>query len=446
MPWSSSPKPPSSPPRKSNTWRRFSLVYKRISETLSSPEFAERHRVNEKAFTRERKLPLPQLVKYLLNLRKGANQDELDRFFEVVCDQPLADSVSKSALTQARAKLRADAFAELNDVLVDGAMNGLPMRRWHGFRLLAVDGSSFLLPKEPAIVEAFGQTGEVTPQARFSRLYDVLNRVIVSADIEPLSVGERILAGEYLPSTRADDLLLYDRGYPAFWLFAAHAEEQRHFCARLPRAFCAEVQAFAAGTARSQVISLSPCDEARRQCRAFGLPAQALRLRLIRVRLKGGEEELLITSLLDEETFPTHLFKHLYHLRWGIEEGYKKEKSWAEVENFSGRTVHALKQDVLAKVLTLNLTAILVWVAQWMTKRLYQARRREYQVNFANALSKIKDNVVRLLGLEPPPGLLERLVCAMAQEVEAIRPDRSFPRDIKSSKPKRFHPNYKRCR
>ena len=413
---------------------------------MSSPDFANRHRVGETAFRRDRKLPLPQLVRFLLNLRKGANQDELDRFFEVVCDAPLADSVSKSALTQARAKLRAEAFAELSEVLVNEAMRGLPMRRWHGFRLLAVDGSMFLLPKVPAIMAAFGQTGEVTPQARFSRLYDVLNGLIVAADIEPQSVGERVLAGESLPGTRADDLLLYDRGYPAFWLFAAHAVEQRHFCARLPRTFCAEVEAFAAGDARSAVIALAPGEEARRQCQAFGLPTEALRLRLIRVRLKGGEEEFLITSLLDEETFPTSLFKRLYHLRWGVEEGYKKEKCSAEVENFSGRTVHALKQDVLAKVLALNLTAILVWLAQWMTKRLYQERRHRYQVNFANALSKMKDNVVRLLGVNPPPGLLERLLCAMASEVEAIRPDRSFPRNIKSSKPKRFQPNYKRCR
>jgi len=33
---------------------------------------------------------------------------------------------------------------------VNEAMRGLPMRRWHGFRLLAVDGSMFLLPKVPA--------------------------------------------------------------------------------------------------------------------------------------------------------------------------------------------------------------------------------------------------------------------------------------------------------
>lgn len=51
-------------------------IYRPINDTLSSPGFASRHRVGETAFTRERKLPLPQLVRFLLNLRKGAKQDE----------------------------------------------------------------------------------------------------------------------------------------------------------------------------------------------------------------------------------------------------------------------------------------------------------------------------------------------------------------------------------
>jgi hypothetical protein len=34
-------------------------------------------------FTRDRELPLPERVKYLLNLRKAANQDESDGFFGV---------------------------------------------------------------------------------------------------------------------------------------------------------------------------------------------------------------------------------------------------------------------------------------------------------------------------------------------------------------------------
>jgi hypothetical protein len=108
--------------------------------------------------------------------------------------------------------------------------------------------------------------------------------------------------------------------------------------------------------------------------------------------------------------------------------------------------VLALKQDILAEVLTLNLTAILTSLAQWMSNGLYQQRRHPHQVNFASPLSKMEDKVVRLLGVDPPPDLLPRLVCAMVSEVEAIRPDRSFPRHLKSSKPKRFHGNYKRCR
>jgi len=230
------------------------------------------------------------LVSFLLNLRKGSNQDELDRFFEVLWGQPLAESVSKSALTQARAKLSESAFEELNRLLVNNAARALPMRRWHGFRLLAVDGSIFLLPNVPAIVEAFGQVGEVTPQARFSRLFDVLNHVAIGADVEPLSTAERVLAGDYLPMTTPEDLLLYDCGYPAFWLFALHAIERRHFCARVPRTFCSEIEQFVASGAADALVTFTPGDDARKQCRIYGLPSEPLSLRVIRVLLSTGEE------------------------------------------------------------------------------------------------------------------------------------------------------------
>jgi len=34
-----------------------------------------------------------------------------------------------------------------------------------------------------------------------------------------------VLAGEHLAVTRVNDLILYDRGYPAFWLFSVHHQE-----------------------------------------------------------------------------------------------------------------------------------------------------------------------------------------------------------------------------
>ena len=48
------------------------------------------------------------------------------------------------------------------------------------------------------------------------------------------------------------------------------------------------------------------------------------------------------------------------------------------------------------------------------------------RVDFANALSKMKDNVVRLFVFDSPLQLLTSLVLAMAACVEAVRPDRSY--------------------
>jgi hypothetical protein len=93
-------------------------------------------------FTRNRSLPLPHLVAMLLNLRQGSIGDELDRFFEVVLDEPLADSITPSAFCQARKKLNPDALLGLNEPLLAGFEVQCSPRLWHGFRLLAADGST----------------------------------------------------------------------------------------------------------------------------------------------------------------------------------------------------------------------------------------------------------------------------------------------------------------
>ena len=142
----------------------------------------------------------------------------------------------------------------------------------------------------------------------------------------PYATGERELAAEYLLYSRPDDLFLYDRGYPAFWLFAFHAQEQRHYCARVRHDFHSEVKAFVADGAKERIVVLTPNTASARQCREGHLPADPLRVRLIRVELESGEVEVLITSLLDTKAYPYRAFAKLYALRWGIEENYKREK------------------------------------------------------------------------------------------------------------------------
>ncbi len=141
--------------------------------------------------------------------------------FEVFHDQPLAESVSPSAFCQARLKLDPHALLALNRPLLESFARNFSPRLWHGFRLLAVDGSTARVPQTEDVITTFGAApeGNSVPLARFSRLYDVLNGLVIEADFEFHQVGE------HLAATRANELILYDCGYPAFWLFALHRQE-----------------------------------------------------------------------------------------------------------------------------------------------------------------------------------------------------------------------------
>ena len=123
---------------------------------LAAPEFMLRHRQTAKDFTRKRVLPFVVVVVFLLNPLKRATQDELDEFFNL--EQRLAVAprvVTKSAFTQARRKLRAEAFIELNRVQIEYFYRHFPVHRWHGLRLVAIDGSTAELSVSPDIVKYF---------------------------------------------------------------------------------------------------------------------------------------------------------------------------------------------------------------------------------------------------------------------------------------------------
>jgi len=158
-------------------------------------------------------------------------------------------------------------------------------------------------------------------------------------------------------------------------------------------------------------------------------------VRLIRVPLPTGEVEVLMTSLLDAVDFPTDAFAELYHLRWAQEECYKRFKCRVEVENWSGKSALSIFQDFHAKVLALNLTAVLASTAQ----QIVDDRRRDdshpKQVNMTHALCAMKDALcamkdalVRLLTRANPVELLRRLIEILADTVEPVRHGRSNPR------------------
>lgn len=417
-----------------------------LKTRLLAPDFLARHRRTPQAFTRKRSLPFVSVLLFLMNLVKRALQDELDEFFNLASAEVVAARVvTKSAFCQARQKLHAGAFIELQRVQVTYFYTHFPCRTWYGLRLWAVDGSTAQLLSTPDIRAHFGQEEAPVPLARVSQMFDVLNDVTVDALIGPLAAGEREYAACHFAHLGPGDLILLDRGYPAFWLFVLIVAAGADFCARMPIGVWNVVNAFVASGQREQIIDLCPCTAARHACRTRHLSTQPLKVRLLRIELESGQVEVLLTTLLDPERYPHAVFKALYHRRWPVEEDYTVMKSRLEVENWSGKSALTVYQDFYAKLFTKNLTAMLAFPAQEMVTQQSQGKQYTYQINFTHALSKMKDTVVCLFQRAEVLHLLTRLWDVWTHTIEPIRPQRKYPRP-KSTRHKRFSMTYKPLR
>jgi len=419
-----------------------------IKKIIASPDFVERNRFSHKNFTRQRKLPFHVLIVFLINFVRGSYQDELDKFFKAINRFDVAQRiVSKVALTKARMKLKFEAFVELNQHLVSYFDKHFQPITWHGFRLLAIDGSTTRLPHIKAIAEHFGawrvRQGDPSPMARVSQLFDVLNKITVDALIYPKSSGERKLAAEHLLKAMPGDLILLDRGYPAWWLFSLILSMDAHFCARISCTKWKAVRKFFCSGLAEKIISLPIHPSSVAYCNEMGLSMNPLKVRLIRIQNKD-QVQVLITSLIDRDEYPIEMFHDLYHQRWPVEEDYKAIKCRLELENFSGKSVLSVYQDFHAKVFTKNLVWIMAFPGNKALRQQHEGRKHQYQINFTQALSKSK-GVIGLLFHETVSKIVQliaELQDIFQRTIEPIRPGRKYPRNHKASV-RKFFPAYK---
>ncbi len=343
--------------------------------------------------------------------------------------------VTKSALTQARKHLSHTAFTALNQQVVDAYYAHHPdLKTWRGHRLCAIDGSQIRTPNETDIIRHFGlhvgkQNRKDSPQALVSVYYDVLNHISIDSSINPTKTSERDCAGSHLQYALPNDLSILDRGYNAFWLYAFYEAHEQRFCMRAKINQCQVFKAFAESGKKEEIITLKPCKYSVTQCRRKGLSTKPLALRLVRVEL-DEDVEVLITNLFDSHAYPAQEFKDLYHLRWGVEENYKRLKQWVEIENFSGKTSLSVKQDFYARILSTNLTAILVNSAQKRVDKTHANRKLGYQINFAQALSKMKNTMLQWINLSPLQlrKKVEQFIAYIASTIEPVRKGRRYHR------------------
>ena len=420
-----------------------------IRKIIYSEDFLAQNRFSPHDFTRNRKLPFHLLIFFLLNFVKGSYQDELDKFFKALMRFEVAKRiVSKVALAKSRMKLKFEAFIELNGRLTEYFYDNFDPILWKGFRLIALDGSTIRLPHIKEIAKHFGvwnvQKGDPCPMARVSQMFDPLNRISIDAIISPKGTGERELALRHFAGLLPHDLVLLDRGYPAFWLFKLILSCGANFCARISSTKWKAVREFYLSGKKEKIIELQVTVTSVKGCCDRGLDTNSIKLRLIRVELDSGEAEILIASLIDTTLYPIDIFRDLYHDRWPVEEDYKTMKCWLEIENFSGKSTLSIYQDFHAKVFSKNLTSAISFPTREPISQANANKKYDYQINFTQALSKTKDVIVLLFQRtkEKISRLIYDLHEIFIQTTEPIRPGRQFPRKHKVSRRKYFL-NYK---
>lgn len=403
-------------------------------------------------FTRNRKLPIKTIILLVLKFR-GSIQRELDRFFKEVSRSDFnIREVTKGAFTQARAKLKPEAFKRLNEIAVNTFYEASEYYIWRGMRLLAIDGTRLALPNHPTIIEEFGahQFGPKADSPRSlamgSLLYDPLNQVTIDSQIAPYASSERDLLMKHLDMVNAGDMLLLDRGYPSFWLLFLLKAKGIEFCVRLKEDWWLKVKDFTESTDKERTVTFTLPKKDRAKLKDFPHMLDAeITCRLIKVELENGDKEVPCASLTDDKAYLYSDFEQLYHYRWNEEEAYKLLKSRIELEDFSGKTAKAVKQDFHAKVFLMTLCAAYAHPIEEKVIAEYEAdknRKHGQKINRTNALANTMDMLVPIFVHKKYKEAIYAFDLLVWNTREIIRPGRSNPRNKKPKKP--YSMNYKR--
>jgi len=396
-----------------------------VEEKINSDKFLKISRKKSSDFTRKRKLPFAKLCLFLLGIVHECLSVAFRRFTEKIGEDI---TMTQQALSEARDKIRWEAFAELSEEVGRFAYTG-GYDRWNGYRVWGVDGTKFALPNYPEVAVYWGDE-KGSPTARGSILYDVINYTVFDAQIEPLSVDERSLAKKHIDGlvermgAQLDkELLIYDRGYPSEELLDEHEKNGLFYVMRVRSTFNLDVDNQETFDGYVQI--------------------GRHKVRVVKVILDTGEVETLLTNLTENFNF-----KELYFMRWGVEKEYDVLKNTLEIENFSGHTETAIRQDFHIHIIASNMLAASFWEAQEIVdeqRNNGDDNKYEYKVNVAQAASVLRDYLILAIIAATPrkrKQLLKKMRETMASAVIPVRPDRIVPRK-KNNRRAKFHHNRK---
>ena len=415
----------------------ISVVFK---DKKREEDFINKHKIGINSFIRNRKLGFDKVMTMIIkksnkSLQNSINDTQLYLGEDV--------TITNSAYTQARAKLNYTAFEEFMHMAKDVFYKDGEYETYKKFRLLAIDGSVVTLPNTEDVKKEFnpmkvkcqikGFEKDVA-QGRISCLYDVLNNIAIDASISNMHSNEdndlivydeRTLAIKHLQYATLDDLIIMDRGYPSYMLFAKAYNKTNILCRIRKNSFAKAKFLFNPHSPKKDVIlEIKAPKYLRDELKSEHLPTK-LKIRFIQVILDNGTVEVLATNVLDNNILKTSNFKELYALRWGIETYFDLIKNRLSLENFTGLTSLAVKQDFFATLFLTNYESMMTYDLNQELKEKTKDNKYVQKINKAVSFNVIKHKVFDLLYLDNPlDEMLEQMEKLFLTNTIVIRPNR----------------------
>ena len=391
---------------------------------------------NGKAFSRKSPLTLEVLIRLLI----GAEGGSLDKILHTA-----GIAVTASAVSQRRAQVDPAVFRAVFDSFNSDCVDDLLFR---GYRLLAADGTVVNLPRNSAAPSFVCHDGipKGVNQLHLTPLYDVLSRTFADAVIQPEPKKDEIGALVTMlerNSFAQKSLILADRGFESYNLIAHILEKPNvDFLIRVKqnRSAMREVAKLPMLELDCD-ISFSICttqkntDKQNANYVFLQVPKKSgsttrrrwdfgnyypLRFRICRFQLDSGEFETVATSL--PRSFTLEDIKSLYHLRWGLETGFRDLKYTVGLVNLHGKSDSFAEQEIYASLTAFNFASRVCReaVIRQPTEGVYA-----YKANFKMAVALCREFI------RTPKADADKLLSNIARYTVPIRPGRQDQRDLR---------------
>ncbi len=410
-----------------------------IQALLHSTEFLDVHRKKNRFVRSNGKLSMLHIITYLFYTSKQAMNINIS---QIRLELPELDfpTVSKQAVSKVRQGIIPSLFQELFLLSTDIFYKSIKKRkRWRGrFNIFAIDGSRISLPNSKSNFKKYSEMFSMkNPNRRWSMalcstIYDVCNDYIVHGLLKHYLSSERSAALEHCEDLEKlglfkDSILILDRGYYSEDMFR-YFSNKNHLCVMRIR----DTFKLAKNCNGDSIMTLKGDSKKG---------THDVNVRVITVKLDGGETEYLVTNIFDK-SLTNEDFKELYFMRWPIEKKYGELKNQFLMEEFSGATSTSIEQEFFINLLLSNIALLIKASAdEEIDKKARSTNRFRYQANRAYIIGRLKWFFPRFLSKTLTMDALDDIFTGACGVRSQIQPGRKDKRNKRNSDRERKHFN-----